>query len=375
MSTRDREPESPGPLKYAPKWARTAAPEPARRGERSGGELRPVNTRQAERRLPPVQRLREPTPWKLAKQKGSFEGDVAIKELRERMALAPDLPPEPPMRDESGSVFGMIGRLAGLVIVAAIGAYGFVWISTPRSQPDEGGFTVASYEQPAAGEQPGAAPDVESAGVNTSGSGGFTPAVFQLPPAQPPAAAAGLRADALRSRDEAPPVERPQLLAPVAVPWPAPVAGRDLAAKPRETPTTGVAAYSAVPAPADTALPRRAPPAEAETPAARPAVPPAAAAPGSDREDIATLLARGRTHLANGDVSAARLVFRRAAENGDAQAALALGETFDPLVLRSLGAVGVAADPIQARGWYQRAAELGSRDAPQRLNQLAQSTR
>jgi hypothetical protein len=29
----------------------------------------------------------------------------------------------------------------------------------------------------------------------------------------------------------------------------------------------------------------------------------------------------------------------------------------------------------QARGWYQKAAELGSRDAPQRLNQLAQSVR
>jgi TPR repeat protein len=84
-------------------------------------------------------------------------------------------------------------------------------------------------------------------------------------------------------------------------------------------------------------------------------------------------LPSGRTFLIIGDVTAARLAFRRAAESGDAQAALALGGTFDPLVLKSLGAVGVAADPAQARGWYQKAAELGSRDAPQRLNQLAQS--
>jgi TPR repeat protein len=114
------------------------------------------------------------------------------------------------------------------------------------------------------------------------------------------------------------------------------------------------------------------PPAPAEAEVAI-AAPPAAAA-RSDNEDIATLLARGRTYLTNGDVSTARLAFRRAAEGGDAQAALALGGTFDPLVLKSLGAIGVAADPDQARGWYQKAAELGSRDAPQRLDQLARST-
>jgi hypothetical protein len=163
------------------------------------------------------------------------------------------------------------------------------------------------------------------------------------------------------------------LLAPV--PWPAPDAGRALAARPRETPTTGAAALAAVPAalaalPAPHAAPLRPTPAEAEVAIAAP--PPAAAK--SDNEAIATLLARGRTYLTNGDVSTARLAFRRAAEGGDAQAALALGGTFDPLVLKSLGAIGVAADPDQARGWYRKAAELGSRDAPQRLDQLARST-
>jgi TPR repeat protein len=76
----------------------------------------------------------------------------------------------------------------------------------------------------------------------------------------------------------------------------------------------------------------------------------------------------------DGDVTAARLAFR-CAESGDAQASLALGGTFDPLVLKNLGAVGVAADPAQARSWYQKAAELGSLDASQRLSQLAQSVR
>jgi hypothetical protein len=313
---------------------------------------------------PRVPAPREPAPpWKLAKQRGTFEGDVAIKELRERMALAPDQPPEPPMRDDGGSVFGMVGRLAGLVAMAAIGAYGFVWISTPPDQPDEHGFALAAYENPAAAEEPGAAPALNNAA--SPNNGGFRPAVFQ-PPSVP---ASNFRAATLRPRDEAPPVDRPQLLAPV--PWPAPDAARDLASKPRETPTTGVAAPSIAPPPADTtASPRGLPPAEAEIKTAPPAV-----APRIDVEEIATLLARGRTYLANGDVSAARLAFRRAAESGDAQAALALGGTFDPMVLKSLGAIGVAADPAQARTWYQKAAELGSRDAPQRLNQLAQSTR
>ena len=162
-------------------------------------------------------------------------------------------------------------------------------------------------------------------------------------------------------------MDRPQLLAPV--PWPVPDAGRDLANNRREIPTTGAAALAAVPAPYAAA-----PLAPTQTEADTAIAPPPAAAPRIAHEDRVTLLARGRTQLANGDVSAARLAFRRAAEGGDAQAALALGGTFDPLVLRSLGAIGVAADPDQARGWYRRAAELGSRDAPQRLNQLAQST-
>jgi TPR repeat protein len=90
---------------------------------------------------------------------------------------------------------------------------------------------------------------------------------------------------------------------------------------------------------------------------------------------VAALVARGQTYLANGDIVSARLVFRRAAEAGDAQAALALGGTFDPLVLKSLGVIGVVADSAQARKWYQKAAELGSREAPQRIDQLAQWTR
>jgi TPR repeat protein len=92
-----------------------------------------------------------------------------------------------------------------------------------------------------------------------------------------------------------------------------------------------------------------------------------------DRDEIAALLVRARTYLSAGDVAAARLVLRRAAERDDPQAALALGGTYDPAVLKRLGIINFHADPAQAREWYRRAAELGSSDAAVRLEQLVQT--
>jgi TPR repeat protein len=93
-----------------------------------------------------------------------------------------------------------------------------------------------------------------------------------------------------------------------------------------------------------------------------------------DRDEVASLLARARTYLSAGDVAAARLVLRRAAERDDPQAALALGGTYDPTVLKRLGIVNFQADPAMARDWYRRAAQLGSADATLRLEQLVQTT-
>jgi TPR repeat protein len=90
-----------------------------------------------------------------------------------------------------------------------------------------------------------------------------------------------------------------------------------------------------------------------------------------NRDEIATLVARGRTLLAEGDVSAARLFLRWAAESGVPEAAVALGGTYDPLVLARLGLSDSHADAAAAQIWYRRAAELGSRDAVARLKDLA----
>jgi hypothetical protein len=98
-------------------------------------------------------------------------------------------------------------------------------------------------------------------------------------------------------------------------------------------------------------------------------------APAVDPEEIAILLERGKAFVARGDIAAARLLLRRAAEAGDAQAALLLGSTFDPAALKQLEVLGAVGDAAQAQLWYQRAAELGSTDAAKRLDSLARGSR
>ena len=94
-----------------------------------------------------------------------------------------------------------------------------------------------------------------------------------------------------------------------------------------------------------------------------------------DREEVSVLLKRGKDLIANGDLAAARLVLRLAADAYEAEAALALGATYDPFVLRALKVYGVKADPVMARVWYEKARELGSAAAPRRLEMLTSGMR
>jgi TPR repeat protein len=100
---------------------------------------------------------------------------------------------------------------------------------------------------------------------------------------------------------------------------------------------------------------------------------PAAAKPERelDAETIKLLLQQGEQFVASGDVVTARQVYRRAAEAGSAAAALALGATYDPVVLAKIGVHGMGADIEKARSWYEKAKEFGSPDAPRRLEMLA----
>jgi hypothetical protein len=106
-------------------------------------------------------------------------------------------------------------------------------------------------------------------------------------------------------------------------------------------------------------------------PAPEPAAAPAAPALDPDSPEVAALVKRGQELAAAGDVAAARLTLRRAAEARNAQAALALGATYDPGVLEKLGIFGVSPDVAKARSWYERAREYGSAEAPRRLDLLA----
>jgi TPR repeat protein len=90
-----------------------------------------------------------------------------------------------------------------------------------------------------------------------------------------------------------------------------------------------------------------------------------------DPEVIKLLMKQGEQFIAAGDVVAARTIFQRAVEAGDANAAMALGATYDPTVLAKLGVVGMSADVEKARRWYQKAENLGSPDARGRLDVLA----
>ena len=91
-------------------------------------------------------------------------------------------------------------------------------------------------------------------------------------------------------------------------------------------------------------------------------------------EELAVLLKRGKELIATGDLAAARVVLQRAAEANNAEAALALGATYDPLVLRQLKVYGFTPDAAMARSWYEKAAELGSSAAPRRLELLTERT-
>jgi TPR repeat protein len=134
-------------------------------------------------------------------------------------------------------------------------------------------------------------------------------------------------------------------------------------------PATSPAAAATAPAAPNSAVAAAGPPQEAAAPV-RAATP----ARQLDREEIDVLVKRGKDFLMSGDVAAARLVLQRAAESNDADAALTLAATYDPGMLRELKVYGVAADIALARAWYEKAAALGSTEAPHRLAVLASTT-
>ena len=113
------------------------------------------------------------------------------------------------------------------------------------------------------------------------------------------------------------------------------------------------------------------PPQPEAKPQTPPASPPAPALSADAQRRATSLLARGAGLLGEGNLAAARLVLERAAEIGLAEAAFLLAETYDAAELGRFRVQGVQPDPVKARKWYERARDLGSREAAKRLSVLS----
>jgi type II secretory pathway predicted ATPase ExeA len=103
-----------------------------------------------------------------------------------------------------------------------------------------------------------------------------------------------------------------------------------------------------------------APPLAERSPAAKPAE-------NLSPELVAALMKRGDQSLGLGDIAAARLLYQRAAEAGNASAATALGKTYDP----NFAAPGSTPSPARATEWYQKAITLGDAQAADLLRRLS----
>ena len=91
-----------------------------------------------------------------------------------------------------------------------------------------------------------------------------------------------------------------------------------------------------------------------------------ARAPGGaslSNTDVSVLLTRGDSLFGFRDFASARLFYERAANAGNGQAAIRLGQTYDPSFLEWARLRWVRGDAAAAAFWYRRARELGMSDA------------
>jgi TPR repeat protein len=429
----DDGPSKDGPLNYAPKKARNTE-----RDQNSATDPR-------EHGAAPQRPASEPAepPWRRSRTRPAFAGDVEISELRNRLALAPDRLPEPP-QPSTGPKYALVGRLAGVAVVAAVGVVGYRWGSTPPASLPQ--FTLPSGQssqrgpasersvsatyldnqgldskalagRPAAGGlSTGMAVD-NARGVSSGATVGTQPSGFTSPAAakaiipqlneQKSHDAPTLRAASRQLTVEAVqpvPADEPARLTisaaeagtNAAVVIGGLASGSALSSGMRAGPNTWRLTVeelggAAITPPRgfvgamdltlelhladDTVVDRK----DLHLEWSGKSVPgPAVLGPAKSQPrrlaaaEIALMMKNGAEFMANGNVGAARMIFQPAAESGDPVAAFALAETYDPLVLRKLNVTGgITADVSLAQSWYEKAKNLGSPTAPERLERLA----
>ncbi|MGB0083919.1 MAG: tetratricopeptide repeat protein [Rhodomicrobiaceae bacterium] len=87
--------------------------------------------------------------------------------------------------------------------------------------------------------------------------------------------------------------------------------------------------------------------------------PPLSSSRPVSKEEEKQVLAEGEAQLRSGNIVFARVLFENLASHGSAEGAFAVAQTYDPTVLKQIGAVGVQGDVEKAKFWYGKAAELG----------------
>jgi hypothetical protein len=248
-----------------------------------------------------------------------FIGDRAMVELRWQLALDPEAAPQPPPHGAGRSADWLALRFCAVAAVAALVAWGVVSFARVRLPANEV-------------RQARVLPAIASNNVKPVEGRTAVPAAAG--PALAPLEAHAVAEVTFAAEEKTP-------APPSAMPLWLQQSGLSIVVKMPE-PAAPVVSSSA-----------------------------AAGKPASNADEIATLVRRGKAFMTDGDVSAARLLLRRAAEAGSAEAALALGASFDPLIIKQARALGVQTDAAQARQWYQKAAALGSDVASKQLADLA----
>ena len=321
-------------------------------------------------------------PWKQKRPRQAFAGDVALAGLRDHLARVPDGVPEPPAPN-SRRIFGATGLIV-VATAAAAGTVAYLWSSAPG---------------PNAPEQV----DVASAALEA----------VPPPVIQPSAPVSALRSLFSQS-DEASARERArQLTIKAARLWEIDASARIVASGADGTSDMDVVINGLAPG-STVSIGTQAGPNKWRLPVKdlnRAAITPPrgfvgimdlamelrlandtlldrkgvqlewshnsmhAVAPFPPRQldpaEIKVMVRNGLEYFANGKVGAARAMFQAAAEAGEAAAAFALAETYDPLVLEKLGVRGgIAPDVALAQRWYEKAKELGSAAAPERIARL-----
>lgn len=406
--------ESPNDrLKYAPPWARqriprndAAAPTPVQDEAASSAPPRAAKPADHPRDLDvPPQVLKVAESPEMAPRAADpaavlraparpFEGDRAVRDLRARMALNPHAVPEPPEFKSSRSRWKSVRLALGITVFAAGAAFAVVtflfpeatritparhafmppgFMSTPKADrapspqahPAESPLLVVAEKRRAANNEP------TPLGITLAGSPSHG-AVLISGLAKGTRLSRGTPIGAGTWRVPLSDLAQTNVIPPDdfvgAMDITAALLGAD--AKVADKSTVRIEWQTVESDAAASGLPG--------TP--REMSPSAAPLKRSDlltldRDEIEILVKRGRDFIANGDLAAARLVLRRAANAGDAQAALLLGTTFDPATFEKLQVIGAAPDPAEARNWYQRAIELGSVEAERRLAPLARDAR